>query len=245
MNNDTRVAIVTGGSSGIGLATIKAFAALGWNVVIADLEIDDEKVNSDTLGLSNNQRLLSSHCDVSSSSDVTSTVNNVMENFGRLDVIVNNAGMMKFKPIVELDENDWLTILKVDLLGSFYFIQQGFRVMKPGSAIVNVSSVHAIESTANVAPYAAAKTALLSLTRSSAIEGKPKGIRVNAVLPGAVDTPMLWQNPNIKSGLESIGKNDVGKPEDIARAIVFLAGTNENFIQGASLLVDGGRLAEL
>jgi meso-butanediol dehydrogenase/(S,S)-butanediol dehydrogenase/diacetyl reductase len=96
-----------------------------------------------------------------------------------------------------------------------------------------------------VAPYAAAKAALLSLTRSAALEGIPKGIRVNAIVPGAIDTPMLWNNPQIQSGAEHIDAADVGRPADVAAAIAFLASGESAFIQGASLLVDGGRLCQL
>jgi len=96
-----------------------------------------------------------------------------------------------------------------------------------------------------VAPYAASKAALCSLTRSAAIEGKPLGIRVNAVLPGAIDTPMLWDNPNVKSGAEKIDKADVGRPEDVADAIVYLASGQAAFVQGIEMRVDGGRLSRL
>lgn len=96
-----------------------------------------------------------------------------------------------------------------------------------------------------VTSYAAAKAAVLSLTRSSAIEGKPKGIRVNAILPGAIDTPMLWENPNIKAGLEKIDKDSVGKPEDIAGVVTFLASNDAAFVHGAMIEVDGGRLDRL
>src|SRR5207237_7182647 len=163
------------------------------------------------------------------------------ERFGRLDVIVNNAGLMVFKAIEKLTFEDWLKILNVDLMGAFYFTKQAFLQMKNGGAIVNVSSVHAVETDPLVAPYAAAKAALLSLTRTAALEGKPKNIRVNAVLPGAVDTKMLWDNPNVKSGAEKIAAGDVGKPEDIAAAIAYLASDDAEFIQGASINVDGER----
>jgi len=102
-----------------------------------------------------------------------------------------------------------------------------------------------VETTANVAPYAAAKAGLLSLTRSTAIEGKASGLRANAILPGAVDTPMLWTNPNLKSGAETLDPADVGKPRDIAAAAAFLASDDAAFITGAALAVDGGRLAKL
>src|SRR3954468_11082817 len=105
--------------------------------------------------------------------------------------------------------------------------------MKPGSSIVNVSSIHALETEPRVASYAAAKAALLSLTRSAALEGKPKGIRVNVVLPGAIDTPMLWNNPKVRSGIETVHPADVGKPEDIAAIIAYLASDDAKFVQGA------------
>ncbi|MCA1816084.1 MAG: SDR family oxidoreductase, partial [Acidobacteria bacterium] len=108
-----------------------------------------------------------------------------------------------------------------------------------------VSSIHAEETEPLVAPYAAAKAALLSLTRSAALEGKPKGIRVNAILPGAVDTPMLWDNPNVRSGEEKINKADVGRPEDVASVIAYLASDDAAFVQGAAVRVDGGRLDRL
>jgi NAD(P)-dependent dehydrogenase (short-subunit alcohol dehydrogenase family) len=117
--------------------------------------------------------------------------------------------------------------------------------MKNGGVIVNVSSVHAVETTPLVASYAAAKAALVSLSRSASLEGKSLGIRVNAILPGAVDTPMLWENPNIKSGVETINLTDVGKPEDIAAAIAYLASDDAKFVDGAAMRVDGGRLSRL
>ena len=165
--------------------------------------------------------------------------------FGRHDAVVNNAGLMQFKPLEELTGDDWLRILNVDLLGAFYFTKQAFLHMKPGGSIVNVASIHAIETSPLVAPDAAAKAAVLSLTRSSSLEGKPKGIRTNAVLPGAIDTSMLWENPNVKSGVEIIDKADVGKPEDVAAVIAYLASGDATFVQGAEVRVDGGRLDKL
>jgi NAD(P)-dependent dehydrogenase (short-subunit alcohol dehydrogenase family) len=152
---------------------------------------------------------------------------------------------MTFKSLVDLTADDWHRVLGVDLLGAFFFVRESFRHMKAGGAIVNVASIHAVETEPDVAPYAAAKAALVSLTRSAAIEGKPLGIRVNAVLPGAVDTPMLWANPNVKSGVEKIDRADVGSADDLAAAIAFLASDDAKFVQGAALVVDGGRLDRL
>ena len=152
---------------------------------------------------------------------------------------------MQFKALEQLTGDDWLRILNVDLLGAFYFTKQAFLHMKPGGNVVNVASIHAVETEPLVAPYAAAKAAVLSLTRSSAIEGKPKGLRINAILPGAIDTPMLWDNPNVKSGVEKINPADVGKPEDVAATIAYLASDDAAFVQVAEVRVDGGRLDNL
>jgi NAD(P)-dependent dehydrogenase (short-subunit alcohol dehydrogenase family) len=168
-----------------------------------------------------------------------------MDHFGQLDIVVNNAGLMTFKRLEELTLEDWQKVLNVDLFGAVYFTKHAFLTMKPGSAIVNVASIHALMTEPLVAPYAAAKAAVLSLTRSAAIEGQAKGIRANAVLPGAVDTPMLWDNPNVRSGAEKVDRSMVGKPEDIAAAIAFLASDDAAFITGTALRVDGGRLDRL
>jgi meso-butanediol dehydrogenase/(S,S)-butanediol dehydrogenase/diacetyl reductase len=240
-----KVVIVTGAASGIGLATSRRFAAEGANVVLVDRDAATLPAAAAQVRQQGSREVSEIVCDVGAEAEVTRTVEQVVARFGRLDVVVNNAGLMFFKPIEELTGADWLRVLQVDLLGAFFFIKQAFLHMRQGGAIVNLSSVHALETEALVAPYAAAKAALLSLTRSSAIEGKPKGIRVNAVVPGAVDTPMLWNNADVRSGVEKIDAADVGKPEDIAAAIAFLASSDAAFIRGAALLADGGRLCQL
>jgi NAD(P)-dependent dehydrogenase (short-subunit alcohol dehydrogenase family) len=186
-----------------------------------------------------------SRCDVSSEKDVEATLDGALERYGRLDVVVNNAGLMVFKPLQEHTREDWLRILSVDLLGAFFFTKHAFLRFRDGGAIVNVSSIHAEETTPQVASYAAAKAALVSLTRTAALEGKPRGIRVNCVLPGAVDTPMLWTNPNVVSGIEKVDRAFVGRPEDVAATIAYLASDDAAFVQGAALRVDGGRLDRL
>lgn len=242
---EDRVVIVTGGGSGIGLATVLRCASEGATVVIADLDPDAGTAAADQARAAGAADVLACRTDVSNEQQVTACTAETMRRFGRLDVIVNNAGLMVFKPLAEHTTADWTRLLAVDLLGAFYFIREAFTLMASGGAIVNVSSIHAVETTPLVSSYAAAKAALLSLTRSAAIEGKAKGIRVNAVLPGAIDTPMLWDNPNIKSGLEQIQKSDVGRAEDVAAAIAFLASDEAQFVQGSELRVDGGRLGRL
>ena len=245
MRFSERVVIVTGGASGIGLATAKRFGSEGARVVIADLHQEKADAAANDLRRAGAPDAFGFACNVAEEPQVAAAVAKTIERFGRLDVVVNNAGLMVFCPLEKLTTDDWLGVLRVDLLGAFYFTKQAFLKMKAGGAIVNVSSVHAIETEPLVAPYAAAKSALVSLTRSASLEGKPKGIRVNCVLPGAVDTPMLWDNPNVKSGQEKIEQHDVGKPEDIAAVIAYLASDDAAFVQGAQVRIDGGRLDHL
>lgn len=245
MEFQDQVIVITGGAGGIGWETAREFGRQGGRIAVVDrnkvkacaaAQAVKEEGAPDAIGI---------ECDVSQEQQVQKTVDQVVTQWGRLDVVVNNAGVMTFKPLVELTAEDWWKVLQVDLLGAFFFIKNAFQHMKTAGAIVNVSSIHAIETTPGTAPYAAAKAGLLSLTRSAALEGKKQGVRVNAVLPGAIDTPMLWNNPNVKAGLEKIQRTDVGRPEDIARVIVFLASRQAAFVQGASILVDGGRLSQL
>jgi NAD(P)-dependent dehydrogenase (short-subunit alcohol dehydrogenase family) len=244
MRFSNKVVLVTGAASGIGLGAALRFAAEGASVVLVDRDAAALPAAAAKLR-EHGGETMEVVCDVGVEQDVAAAVEQVMGRFQRLDVVVNNAGLMIFKPIEQLSGADWLHVLQVDLLGAFFFIKQAFLHMRPGGAIVNLSSVHALETEPNVAPYAAAKAAMLSLTRSAALEGIPKGIRVNAILPGAIDTPMLWTNPQVQSGAEHIDAADVGKPQDVAAAIAFLASDEAAFIQGASLLVDGGRLCQL
>ena len=245
MRFQDKVVIVTGGASGIGLAVAKRFAAEGARLVLADYNEDSLAAAAPQVKAAGAPDVWASLCNVAVEAQVESTVAGTLEKFGRLDVIVNNAGLMSFKPLEQLSGDDWNRILSVDLLGAFYFTKQAFLHMQPGGTIVNVSSIHAVETSPLVAPYAAAKAALLSLTRSSALEGAPKGLRVNAVLPGAIDTPMLWDNPNVKSGVEKIDRAQVGRPEDVAATIAYLASADAAFVQGTEVRVDGGRLDRL
>lgn len=239
-----RVAIVTGGANGIGLATATRLAAEGAAIVIADLHFEASETAAAALAVEGGAGALGLACDVSDEAQVEAAVQATLERFGRLDVVVNNAGMMLFRPLQDFTGADWSRILGVDLMGAVHFTRQAFLHMK-GGAIVNLSSVHAERTSALVAPYAAAKAAILSLTRSAAIEGAAKGIRVNAIMPGAIDTPMLWDNPNVKSGAEKIDPSDVGRAENVAAAIAYLASDDAAFVTGAALAVDGGRLGRL
>jgi len=240
-----KVVIVTGAASGIGLATAKRFGAEGARVVVADLDAKKAEAAAAEVKQAGAHDAVGIACDVAEEDQVIALTRKTVEQFGGFQVVVNNAGLMIFKPLQDQTCKEWRRVLDVDLLGSFYFIKQAFLHMPRGGAIVNVSSVHAVETTPLVSAYAAAKAALVSLTRSASLEGASKGIRVNAVLPGAVNTPMLWNNPNVKSGLEKIDRGVLGQPEEVAAVIAFLASDEAQFIRGASVIVDGGRLGKL
>ena len=243
---ENKVAVVTGAAGGIGFAIAARLHAEGASVVIADLNAAAAEAAAAKLTAAGGGAAIGIACDVGSEEQVEAAVRITVERFGRIDVIVNNAGLMTFKTLAEFTGDDWLKVLRVDLLGAAFFTRQAFlHFGEKGGAIVNIASVHAVETSANAAPYSAAKAGLLSLTRTTSIEGRDVNIRANAVLPGAIDTPMLWENPNVKSGAETIDKRDVGTPEDVAAAVAFLASDDARFITGTTLAVDGGRLAKL
>jgi NAD(P)-dependent dehydrogenase (short-subunit alcohol dehydrogenase family) len=240
-----RVVIITGAAGGIGQATTVRLAQEGARVILAALNPPKaEPVLAAALAAGAPNALIVP-CDVSDEAAVASACDTAMTRWGRLDAVVNNAGLMTFKPIIDLVEDDWLKVLKVDLIGAAHFVKHAFQRMRPGGSVVNIASIHAVMTSPDAAPYAAAKAAMTSLSRTASIEGKSLGIRVNTLLPGAIDTPMLWDNPNIKSGAEKIDPSDVGKPEHIAAAVAFLASDDAAFVNGTTLVVDGGRLAAL
>lgn len=240
-----KVAVVTGAARGIGAAIAERLGAEGASVVLADRDLAAAEATARQL-LERGCQAAAVACDISDESQVERCVAEAVAQFGGIHVVVNNAGLMTFKGLAEWTSADWVKVLQVDLVGAAMFTREAFRHMgEAGGAIVNVASIHALQTSPEAAPYAAAKAGLLSLTRTASIEGKERGIRANAVLPGAVDTPMLWDNPNIKSGAEAIDPRDVGRPGDIAAAVAFLASDDARFITGSSLVVDGGRLAKL
>jgi NAD(P)-dependent dehydrogenase (short-subunit alcohol dehydrogenase family) len=245
MRFQDRTAIVTGSSGGIGSAVVRRLAAEGARIVMADRAQENAAAIMAQAKAEGAPDVWLSPCDVSREADVAATVQGAMERFGRIDLVVNNAAIESFKPIEDLTGDDWMKVLGVNLLGAVYFTREAFRTMRPGGAIVNIASIHAVQTDALLAPYAAAKAGMLSLTRTAAIEGKPKGIRSNAILPGAINTRMLWDNPNVISGVEKIEESEVGQPEDIAAAVAFLGSEDAKFITGTTLNVDGGRLVKL
>lgn len=235
-----KVCFVTGGGSGIGRAACERFAAEGANVVVVNRS---EKSGNETVAAieaAGSGEAIFVSTDVSSPEQVERAVQTAIVKWGKIDILVNNAAMMTFKPLVELSVEEWDNVLAVNLRGAFLCVKYAMPHME-GGAIINVSSVHAHETTPNVIPYSTSKAGIEAFTRGLSRECAPKHMRVNTVAPGAVDTPMLWSNPNVQSGAEKI-EGDIGKPEDIAAAILFLASDEAGFINGATLVVDGGRL---
>jgi glucose 1-dehydrogenase len=234
-----KVCLITGAGSGIGRATALRFASEGAEVVVIDRA---ETGGNETVKLIKEEGGKGSFLkvDVGHENEIIDAVKSTGDRCGRVDVLVNNAAMMTFKKIIDLTVEEWNQVLSVNLRSVFLFCKYAIPLMQ-GGAIVNVSSVHAHESSPNVIPYACSKAAMEAFTRGVSLEYPITQVRINCVAPGAVDTPMLWNNPNIKSGAEKI-EGAVGKPEELAAAICFLASEEASYINGTTLVVDGGRL---
>ena len=242
-----RVVIITGAMGGIGSATALRFAEEGARLVLTDIadviSSGGEKLITQCKS-SGAPDAMAIACNVSQEEDVANAADQAMRRFGRLDVVINNAGFMLYKPIRDLSTAEWQKLMGVNFMGAVFFTREAFKAMKGGGAIVNVSSIHAVQTSPLVAPYAAAKAALLSLTRTTALEGRESGIRANAVMPGAVDTAMLRASPNLASGEEKL-PFPPGQPAEIASVIAFLASDDAAFVTGSAFTADGGRLALL
>lgn len=237
-----KVCIVTGATSGIGRATAERMGAEGGKVLVVGR--DEERGHEVVSHINGNGgEALFADVDVADANAVEAAVNQAITAWGRVDVLVNNAAMMTFTPIVDLSVEEWDRVQAVNLRAVFLFCKFAIPHIN-GGAIVNVSSVHAFQSTANVIPYAASKGGMEAFSRGVALEYDIKKVRINCVAPGAVDTPMLWDNPNVKSGEEKI-EGVIGKPEDIASAICYLASDEARYVNGTTLVVDGGRLGML
>ena len=229
--------LITGAAGGIGRATVHLFSEKGWRVIGVDRNEFGDGFPADGLFI---------RSDISRAEDMQAIFERAHAFTDSLDALINNAALQVAKPLVETTVEEWDAVMASNLRSVFLGVKLAYPLLKKsGGAVVNVSSVHAIQTSANIAAYAASKGGLLALTRAMAIEFAQDDIRVNAILPGAVDTPMLWDNPNVRTGQEQIHRTDVGQPEAVAAAIAFLASDEARFVQGAMLRVDGGRLDRL
>ena len=239
--NDQRVAVVTGGAKGLGLADAERFAAAGYAVVVADLDGDAASAAAQRLG----GGAVGAAVDVRDPAGVEGLFARVDAELGRLDVLVNNAGISHPEPTVELTEERWQRMIDIHLGGTFRCSKAAHPVLaRRGGAIVNVSSIAAILGAGKRASYAAAKGGIAALTRDLAMEWAGDGIRVNAVAPGVIETEILTEN--IERGMLDPGVFDariplgrMGRPEEIAETVFFLADT-ATYVTGQVIVVDGG-----
>lgn len=250
MRIENKVALITGAAMGIGAGIAQRFVEAGAVVVVFD--INAERARSTAQDLGRTGRTLAIHGDVANEDDVRRAIDRTVAEFGALDVLVNNAGIDLVTPVVELTSANWDRQLAVNLKGAFLFCKYAIpRMRGRGGAIVNISSVRAFVSYAGDAAYEASKAGLIALTRAVALHYGRDGIRVNAVCPGYISTPMtdewLASKPDPAAALQQmlsfhpLGR--IGTPQDVADAALFLASDAASFISGTYLVVDGAMTA--
>jgi NAD(P)-dependent dehydrogenase (short-subunit alcohol dehydrogenase family) len=243
-----RVAIVTGAASGIGRAIAERFAREGATVVLADVNVGGLQDAAASCAASGG-RARAVPTDVTSASQVADLVRSARDAGGRIDVLVNAAGVETLVPFLELSEAEWTRVLAVNLTGPFLCSQAVARAMVEaggGGRIINITSINAEVALPHQAHYAASKGGLRMLTKAMALELAPHGITVNAIAPGVVDTPLVARSladPARRALLlRHIPLGRVARPEEVAHAAAFLASAGSGYITGATLLVDGGWL---
>ncbi|MBA3841714.1 MAG: glucose 1-dehydrogenase [Actinobacteria bacterium] len=241
-----KVALVTGAGSGIGYAIAQRFAAEDAAVAIDYLGHGaDAKTLARDLN-DNGAKTAAFEADVTDAAAVEALVAQVVERFGRLDVLVNNAGIEKLQPLLEIDEASWDSTLAVDLKAPFLCMQAAARRMKEsgGGSIVNISSIHEDFPFPSFTPYAAAKGGLRMLMRNAALELAPLKIRVNNVAPGAIATPInaatLADPVKVQRLQEIVPLQRMGTPEEVAEVVLFLASDRSSYVTGSTYFVDGG-----
>jgi len=249
--SSTRTVLITGAAGGIGRATVQLFASSGWRVIGVDRAPFGEPFPAEGVYIES---------DISSGGNLETIFSQAHSYTGSLNALVNNAAVQIAKPLLQTSVEEWDAVMASNLRSVFLSVKLAHPLFKAagGGAIVNVSSVHAVATSANIAAYAASKGGLLALTRAMAIEFAPDNIRVNAILPGAVDTPMLRAGLNrghvsggdIQTRLDNLARKTVngrvGQPSEIAHAIYFLADEiQSSFMTGQAMIVDGGATARL
>lgn len=249
---ENQVVLITGGANGIGRATAEAFAREGARVIVSDLaDADGEETVSAIRKAGGEARYV--RADVRDAAQIAALVDGTVREYGRLDIAFNNAGIAgKSAAIADLPEEDWERVLRVNLTAAFLCMKHEIAQMlkQGGGAIVNNASILGQVAFANSSAYVAAKHGLLGLTRCAALEYAARNIRVNAVCPGFIVTPMLDRagilaDETARTTLESMhAMKRMGRPEEVAEAVLFLSSSKASFIAGHPLLVDGGYVAQ-
>jgi NAD(P)-dependent dehydrogenase (short-subunit alcohol dehydrogenase family) len=238
-----KTALVTGAARGIGLAVAKKFLAEGWRVALLDIE--GELLRAAVAAIAEPDNTLALHADVSDAAAVAGAIAETEARFGRLDALVNNAGVAVFAPLLETSDDEWNRVLAVNLTGPFLCTKAAAPLMREhgGGAIVNITSISAVRASTLRTAYGTSKAGLAHLTKQLAVELAALGIRVNAVAPGPVETAMARQvhTPEIRADYhDAIPLNRYGLEEELAEAVFFLCSERASYITGQVLAVDGG-----
>lgn len=242
MNTNRKIAVVTGAARGIGLAITQKFLADGYGVALIDRDVETLAQTAATL---NGQPILAVECDVSEPQQVQASIERIAAHFGRIDVLVNNAGVAVFKPALEVTFAEWSEVMATNLNGPFFCTQACVPVMLEtgGGSVVNIASISGVRASTLRIAYGTSKAALMHLTKQQAVEYGNVGVRVNCVAPGPVDTAMAAQvhSADIRTSYhDAIPLARYGTVEEIANAVAFLCSEAASFINGQILAVDGG-----
>jgi len=242
-------AIVTGAAQGIGFAVAREFARHGSNVLCCDVHGEAMATAAEKIARETGRTVVGAHADVTKKKDVETVVSRAVTLFGRIDILMNNAGILIHSPVLEMKEEDWERIFAVNVKGYFLFAQAVGRQMveQGGGRIINMSSCSGKKATPNEAAYCATKAAILGLNRVLALELGPHGINVNAICPGATDTEMVRStfltSPEVeREWIDKTALKRLGTPEDQARVAVFLASELSAHITGEALVVSAGEM---
>ena len=242
---DGKVALITGGSRGQGAAEGQLFVAEGARVVLADVRDEEGEAQAAKLG----EDAVYQHLDVRSESDWERAVARAVEQFGRLDVLVNNAGIVHAEPLEQMSRETYMAVIEVNQVGVFLGMRAVTAAMRDagGGSIINISSNAGLEGVSGVIGYVASKWAVRGMTKTAALELGRYGIRVNSVHPGGVDTPMLEQDDFDAVDQDAVFAGQpiprIGRPEEIAKLVLFLASDDSSYSTGSEFVADGGMMA--